>query len=88
VLYKEGKWHCLGKVHLVSSQQPFSLPSFLFLLPTFFVEHAIAASILFCLYDADNILTNTMIEFDYEVSSQLFEYVGSIVFFCAVVWLA
>jgi hypothetical protein len=73
----------------VSSQQPFLFHLlFLFLLPTLFAEHNIAASLVFCLYDANNLLTNTVIEFDYAVFSQLFEFDGSIVLFCAVVWVA
>jgi hypothetical protein len=35
-----------------------------------------AASLVFCLHDANNLLTNTLIGFDYAVSLQLFEFGG------------
>jgi hypothetical protein len=58
----------LFRLEFFSEQPAFSLPSSLsFLLPTLFAEHNIAASLVFCLYDANNLLTNTVIEFDYAV---------------------
>jgi hypothetical protein len=35
-----------------------------------------AANLVFCLHDANNLLTNTLIGFDYAVSLQLFEFGG------------
>jgi hypothetical protein len=59
------------------SSQPPSLPSFLSFIAAYTLCSAYyAASLVFCLHDANNLLTNTVIEFDYAVSLQLFEFNG------------
>jgi hypothetical protein len=61
----------------LSSNQPPSLLFFLFFIVAYTLCNAYyASSLVSCLHDANNLLTNIVIGFDYVVSLQCFEFGG------------